>query len=117
MTYIGDNRAGLLMDQASMTAATYFRKAVETIDDQFGEGYAKAHPELVGAFMRTCTADFSACFTSDFLDKIATALGDISGSLSSVAGAVSEVGDAIDPVLPDNVVLKAKPGNGEETTK
>jgi hypothetical protein len=45
-----------LFRQASMTAHTYFHEAIEYIDKAFGEGYAEAHPELVGAFMRTAGA-------------------------------------------------------------
>lgn len=42
-----------LFRQASTTAHTYFHEAIEYIDKAFGEGYAEAHPELVGAFMQS----------------------------------------------------------------
>ena len=47
-----------LMRQAGTTALEYMIYAIDAIDECFGEGYAKKHPELVGAFMRTCAADF-----------------------------------------------------------
>ena len=38
-----------LMRQASATADEYLFKAVDGIDGLFGEGFAKAHPELIAA--------------------------------------------------------------------
>jgi hypothetical protein len=46
-----------LLRQASMTATEYLDNAVQNIDERFGKGYAKAHPELIGAFMQTAAAD------------------------------------------------------------
>ena len=54
------NEADLFMKQAPMTAHTYLSEAVKSIDQTFGEGYAKEHPELVGAFIQTCAIDFLA---------------------------------------------------------
>jgi hypothetical protein len=39
--------------QQSDAVAHYLDCAVAEIDARFGQGYAKAHPELVGAFVRT----------------------------------------------------------------
>ena len=49
-----------LMRQAPMTAGEYMDAAVLEIDKKFGKGYAKAHPELVGAFIQTAALDFGA---------------------------------------------------------
>ena len=49
-----------LMDQAPMTAHTYFHQAIKSIDEKFGTGYAQKHPELVGAFIQTAAYDFQA---------------------------------------------------------
>jgi hypothetical protein len=49
-----------LVRQASMTAHDYFKASITTIDEKFGKGYAKKHPELVGAFMQTAALDFLA---------------------------------------------------------
>jgi hypothetical protein len=35
-----------------MAAHDYMMKAISDIDE-LGKGYAKAHPELIGAYMRT----------------------------------------------------------------
>lgn len=49
-----------LMRQAGMTAAVYMSDAIDEIDRAFGKGYAKGHPELVGAFMQTAASDYHA---------------------------------------------------------
>lgn len=49
-----------LVAQASKTASEYLREAAASIDEMFGEGYSKEHPELVGAFMQTAALDFLA---------------------------------------------------------
>jgi hypothetical protein len=49
-----------LMRQAYMTADDYMLNAKHDIDKTFGEGYAKAHPELVAAYMKTAAMDLSA---------------------------------------------------------
>ncbi len=46
-----------LMEQGWRTASDYMSEAVERIDKEFGEGYAREHPELVGQFMQTCAID------------------------------------------------------------
>jgi precorrin isomerase len=47
-----------LFRQASMTVHTYFHEAIEIIDKRFGENYAEAHPELIGALVHACALDF-----------------------------------------------------------
>ena len=49
-----------LMRQASMTAHVYLSEAINRIDNELGEGYAKKHPELIGVFMQVCVADYTA---------------------------------------------------------
>ena len=48
-----------LMRQAPATADVYLGQAIEMIDARLGKGYAKAHPELVGAFVQAAAADMS----------------------------------------------------------
>ena len=49
-----------LTRQAGMTADEYLGDAIQSIDARLGAGYAAKHPELIGAFMQTCAADFTA---------------------------------------------------------
>jgi len=50
--------SGELLQQAMLTASDYMSKAVWELDREFGEGYAKKNPDLVGVFMRVAAADF-----------------------------------------------------------
>jgi hypothetical protein len=47
-----------LLEQASMKTKQYFLCAVRDIDREFGEGYAKAHPELLAAVLEVAAADY-----------------------------------------------------------
>lgn len=59
-----------LMKQASMTAHDYMLNAIRDIDELLGTGYAKAHPELIGAYMQVAAIDFGTAI-------IAKAIGEI----------------------------------------
>jgi hypothetical protein len=67
-----------LLKQAPMTAHDYFHSAVRTIDESFGEGYAAKHPELVGAYMKTCAADLH---TSTMAQQVSNALHAIANAI------------------------------------
>ena len=58
-----------------MTAHEYFHAAIKTIDSEFGEGFAKKHPELIAGFMQTAAEDFHAGVTARALQEIADAVG------------------------------------------
>ena len=47
-----------LMTQACKTVENYLSEAQGSIDRVFGAGYARHHPELVAAFIRTAAQDF-----------------------------------------------------------
>lgn len=53
--YDGD----VLRKVALSDAMEIFGDAIDTIDAEFGEGYAKEHPEMVAAFMKTVTYNFN----------------------------------------------------------
>ena len=59
-----------LMHQARDTAETYFNQALRIIDEKFGEGYAKEHPELIVGFMNTAARDFDTCKKRQVLDNL-----------------------------------------------
>ncbi len=71
-----------LMRQAGYTAAEYMDAGIKQIDGTFGKGYAKKHPELLGAFMLTASQDYQAAM-------IVVASQNIEASLDSIA---SEIG-------------------------
>lgn len=43
--------------QATENADKLLHDAVECIDNAFGDGYAREHPELIADFMRTASTD------------------------------------------------------------
>lgn len=52
--------AEILAEQAAKTASGWMSDAVTGIDELFGKGYAKQHPELVAAFMQSAAIDEAA---------------------------------------------------------
>jgi hypothetical protein len=77
MTYITANPLEL-MKQASMTAHDYLQEAVKSIDGEFGEGYARKNPALVGAFMQAASMDMGAVTISkaigEAIEELASAV-------------------------------------------
>ena len=82
-----------LLHQAVLTAHSYLSSAIRIIDDEFGEGYAKAHPELVAGFMHTAAMDFDSCMERQALNSLASDIGDI-------AIAINNLSSSIDRFLP-----------------
>lgn len=64
------------MRQAGMTTAEYMRDAVESIDKQFGDGYAKANPVLVAAFIQAAAHDYHAMAVSVAGGKVSAAISE-----------------------------------------
>lgn len=70
--------AAELMGQSMMTAHDYMNHAGIDIDAMFGDGFARANPSLVAAYMQTAALDFAATFG---LQSISTALDRIAERL------------------------------------
>jgi|SRR5471032_708528 len=87
-----------LFQQAKDVAESYFRAAVRNIDAQFGEGYAKAHPELIAALIKAASADMN---TATLAVAIQEATEGISDALrnTELANAVREAGSEIASTL------------------
>jgi hypothetical protein len=79
--------ATTLMRQAPMTAQGYLMEAVECIDNEFGQGYAKNHPDLVAAFMHVSGQDFTMAILAKAIgeaaEELARAVNDASANLSA----------------------------------
>lgn len=73
-----------------MSAADNMRSAVDYIDDFFGKGYAKEHPELVGAMVMAAAIDYSGTALHNAMNGITDALCAVSGDISE---AISERND------------------------
>jgi hypothetical protein len=72
------------MDQASMTVTQYMGAAIVSIDKLFDEeGYAKKHPELVGAMVQAAAIDFLAWSLDKPLLSVSDALNSIASEIGS----------------------------------
>jgi hypothetical protein len=65
-----------LLRQAAMTAAEYLDNATASIDQRFGNGFAKAHPELIAAFMQTAAIDCGTAVIARAIETHARAISD-----------------------------------------
>jgi hypothetical protein len=68
--------ATTLMRQAPMTAEVYMLEAVKCINERFGMGYAKDHPDLVAAFMYVAGNDFNAAIQAQAISEAAQAISE-----------------------------------------
>jgi hypothetical protein len=46
------------------------REAVEAIDKQFGDGYAREHPELVAGFMQAAAIDQAGMYIRSLVETL-----------------------------------------------
>ena len=76
--------AETLMRQAGYSAEEWLWQAVEAIDKQFGEGYAKENPALVGAFMQAAGADEIAMHVRSLLDTFDNMTERLSNTIESL---------------------------------
>ena len=84
--------ADTLMEQAVLTASNYLYEAVRQIDAQFGKGYSREHPELVGVFMNVCAQDFGTSMRCAVEQDSSMSVGAISDALDRIARAITERG-------------------------
>lgn len=84
-----------LYRQASMTAEGYLQKAISSIDEALGEGYAAEHPELIAAFMATAASD---CNTAVSAKVNSAALREIADSINTLSMSIDRISDSIDGV-------------------
>jgi hypothetical protein len=76
----------LLFRQAPMTAHDYMVHGVHDIDEIFGKGFAKQHPELLAAYMQTASIDYGASLIASKIEGLeGETFGGISAALESIA--------------------------------
>lgn len=84
-----------LMLQARDTAETFFNQSIRIIDSKFGEGFAKAHPELIAGFMRTAAADFHTAVLHFGFESIADSIGNQDSAIID-SNDISRICDSMD---------------------
>jgi hypothetical protein len=77
--------ANAAVRQAGMTVSGYLASAIESIDGQFGAGYATSNPALVAAFIHAATLDFNNCAMHSVLGEIADAISELAHRIGEPA--------------------------------
>lgn len=80
-----------LSEDGAGTATNLLIVAVDTIDKQFGKGYAKAHPELVGAFMQTSATEAAGMYHAKAMQEIEKKIEQISSNLFLISEEIRKI--------------------------
>ena len=88
-----------LMKQATMTAHEYVLNARMDIDEQFGEGTAYEHPELVAVHIQVQVLDLGAAIISQ---QVRCGLDLLAETNARLANAVERLVDALPPIAPSD---------------
>jgi hypothetical protein len=72
-----------LMRQAPIAANEYLLSAIDLIDAKLGIGYAKAHPELIGAFMQTSAIEMGTAVIARAIESVVEAITTASDKTSA----------------------------------
>ena len=78
-----------LLRQAPMTANEYLLSAIDHIDQALGKGYAKAHPELIGAFMQASAMDLGAAVIARAIESV---------DVSAISSAIESLCESLHPL-------------------
>ncbi|QKH38333.1 hypothetical protein FOC84_26710 [Achromobacter pestifer] len=70
-----------LFTLAQSRTESYLRTAETQIDAVFGGGYAREHPELIAAFMKTASDEFTRTATAKVLQNLGYALDSVADAL------------------------------------
>ena len=84
------------LDQAGGTIMQYMHQAIHEIDKEFGGGYAKGHPELLGAMIKAQAIDFNTTMLCAVLQDIDE---NVTNQLSSISSALFSAGTGIEDSL------------------
>lgn len=60
-----------LLNDGFCCASTHFHQVIESIDSEFGKGYAKEHPELIGAYMNAAATEHQAVVIGKCIQELA----------------------------------------------
>jgi hypothetical protein len=116
-----DDRRKECIEQSVARAEVYMKAAKAAIDRCFGEGFAAAHPELVGAFMRTCGGQDIERVLGDIGAGWGEGLGDLVRRMESLAENVRSTGlnsiaEAIEGLLPLGYLKKKEEKHDQITS-
>lgn len=94
---------GELARQAPAAAAEYLRRGIRDIDDYLGDGYAKAHPDLLAAYMKVAALDLAtgviAREINVGLEEIGSSIGDALIKINNAYRIINKIGECEVPPL------------------
>ncbi len=81
-----------LMRQAPMTIEEYMRDCKRILDDEFGDGFAKNNPELLGRMVQACATDYGASCIGQKITELAETLDphELAQYVGGIAAAIEE---------------------------
>ena len=82
-----------LMVEAPDTVNFYLRRAIEHIEDSFGEGYAKEHPELLAGFLQACATELHTAIEARETTGVAEAIQNIAAELYEIREIMERAND------------------------
>jgi methyl-accepting chemotaxis protein len=90
----------MIPERPKMETRRYLSEAAAAIDEEFGEGYAAAHPELVGAFIGACATEDAAKYQGEWLKDVAEGIEEVGKSIYHIAemmdpSGLKEVAEAV----------------------
>lgn len=74
-----------LSEEAVKTTKYNLSTAIKAIDDQLGSGYAKEHPELIGAFLNSAATIEQGTTVAVMVQNLQESIERIGSSISDVA--------------------------------
>lgn len=79
-----------LVKDGFYSASTYFHQVIESIDNEFGKGYAKEHPELIGAYMNAAAKGHQATVIGKCIQELAEEIEKAGDAIYSGLNNISE---------------------------
>ena len=91
--HVDEDETGERVLDSLMRVENFLVAAIDSVDEKMGEGYAKAHPELLGALVQTATLDFHA---RDLVTTIGTLIDEVERlgmNVGPIAGPIQRADD------------------------
>ena len=83
----------VLYNDAQSNAVDFLRVSLEQIDNLLGKGYAKAHPELLGAQIQAAAIQHHAIIVGKCILNLAESLEKLDSTTQNIADKLDEVVD------------------------
>lgn len=80
-----------LMKQAPQTIEYYYSEIEGFLEDIYGKGWGKSHPEAVARLVDACARDYHSASVLSGLQNVRDKLGEIADSI----GSIKDIADAI----------------------